>query len=105
MFFQKTYLDLTVAKQKSNIRTLRKKLGKRVKQNYYAAFSHLKKVIWHRSKIFVSSDKERERGRERVKIKNYLLQSVIKYLRLTVVFMPNSAQRETFNRYFSGLFY
>ena len=41
IFFQKNYLDLTVTKQKSNIRTLRKKLGKRVKENYNAAFSHL----------------------------------------------------------------
>ena len=59
IFFQKNYLDLTVTKQKSNIRTLRKKLGKHLKQNYNAAFSHLqKKVIPHRSKIFVSSNKE-----------------------------------------------
>ena len=34
-------IDLTVTKQKSNIRTLRKKLGKHLKQNYNAAFSHL----------------------------------------------------------------
>ena len=40
IFFQKNYLDLAVAKEKSN-RTLKKKLGKRVKQNYNAAFSHL----------------------------------------------------------------
>ena len=38
IFFQKTYLDLTVIKQKFNIRTLRKKLGKHGKQNYSAAF-------------------------------------------------------------------
>ena len=38
IFFQKTYLDLTVIKQKFNIRTLRKKLGKHGKQNYNAAF-------------------------------------------------------------------
>ena len=40
IFFQKNYLDLAVAKEKSNT-TLKKKLGKRVKQNYNAAFSHL----------------------------------------------------------------
>ena len=39
--FPKNYLDLTVTKQRSNIRTLRRKLGKHVKQNYNAAFSHL----------------------------------------------------------------
>ena len=38
IFFQKTYLDLTVIKQTFNIRTLRKKLGKHGKQNYNAAF-------------------------------------------------------------------
>ena len=38
---KKKFLGLTVAKQKSNIRTLRKKLGKHVKQNYNPAFSHL----------------------------------------------------------------
>ena len=32
-FFKKYYLDLPVTKQKSNIRTIRKKLGKHVKQN------------------------------------------------------------------------
>ena len=41
IYFQKNYLDLTVAKPKSNIRTLRKKLGKHLKQNYNEAFSHL----------------------------------------------------------------
>ena len=39
IFFQKNYLDLTVTKPKSNIRTLSKRLGKHVKQNYHAAFS------------------------------------------------------------------
>ena len=59
--FQKNYLDLPVTHRKSNIRTLRKELGKNVKQNYNAAFSHLqKKVIPQRSKIFVSSNKERK---------------------------------------------
>ena len=59
IFFQKSYLDLPITKQKSNIRTLRKKLGKHVKQNYNATFSHLQeKVILHRSNIFVSSNKE-----------------------------------------------
>ena len=37
-------------------------------------------------------------------IKKEGLQSVTKYLRLTLVFMRNSALREEFNRYFSGLF-
>ena len=51
----------TVTKQKSNIRTLGKKLGKHVKQNYNTASSHLQeKVIPNRSKIFVSSNKERQ---------------------------------------------
>ena len=51
--FSNKYLDLTVTKQKSSIRALRKKLGKHVKQSYNAVFSHLyKKVTPHRSKIF-----------------------------------------------------
>ena len=59
IFFQKITLKLPVTKQKSIIRTLRKKLGKRVKHDYDAAFSHLvKKVIPHRSKI--SNNKESE---------------------------------------------
>ena len=36
--------------------------------------------------------------------KNSFLQSVTKYLRLTLVFMKNMAPRERFNCYFSGLF-
>ena len=34
----------------------------------------------------------------------YKLQSVTKYLRLTLVFMDNRAPQEKFNCYFSGLF-
>ena len=41
IFFQKNHLDLPVRKQKSDIRSLRKKLEKHVKENYNAAFSHL----------------------------------------------------------------
>ena len=41
IFFQKNYLNLTVTKPNSYIRTLRKQLGKHVKQSYNAAFSHL----------------------------------------------------------------
>ena len=39
--FQKVALDLPVTKQKSTIKTLRENLGKHVKQNYNASFSHL----------------------------------------------------------------
>ena len=42
-FFSKNYLDLTLTKSKSNIRRLRKKLGKHAKQNYNAGFGHLQK--------------------------------------------------------------
>ena len=41
IFFQINYLDPPVIKQKSNITTLTKKLGKHVKPNYNAAFGHL----------------------------------------------------------------
>ena len=52
-------------KQKSNIIRLRKKLGKHVKQNNSAAFNHLqKKVIPHRSKSFVYSNKKREKNKK-----------------------------------------
>ena len=38
IFFQKTYLDLTVIKQKFNIRTLRKKAGKTWKTKLQCSF-------------------------------------------------------------------
>ena len=41
IFFQKISVDLTVTKQKSIIKTSRKKLRKHVKQNYNTVFTHL----------------------------------------------------------------
>ena len=55
IFFQKNYLDLAVAKQKSNIKTLRKKSWQNM-QNKIT----MQLLATYRSKKFVSSNKERE---------------------------------------------
>ena len=61
IFFNKIALELLLRKKKPIIRTLGKKLGKHLKQNYNAAFSQLqKKVNPHRLKISVFINKERK---------------------------------------------
>ena len=59
MFFQKIALDLTGTKQKSIIRTSRKKLGKHAKQNYNTVFSHLQKKIGQKF-LFLVTKKDSE---------------------------------------------